>query len=405
MKAQSLKSNMIWNSVGSLYYSVCQWLITVAVARLASTYEAAGVLSVAMSVSNVFSQIGLFRIRSYQVSDIHEEVSSRQYVGFRLITIAISLVITFVYAYVTCSASMLPAVLIYMLFRMSDVFTDVLYGIDQQHERMDHCGKSLMLRASLFLSAFIAGLVLFDSLEVALVAMVLTTYPVLVIDYKIASRYADPRPSFDVAVAKRLFVSCLPAVVGMALCSIVVTYARQYLGACYGEEALGVYATVCTPIVLVQACATYVYAPLLGSFARKYDARDKAGLVRLILTVVAAMFGLFLLCALGFLLLGSWFLGIVFGPKIAGYGYLIYAGLFCSAFTAVVAFLSDLLISLRDMVGCFLGNFVGCLVSFPASWVLIPAVGLNGASYAIILSFFAASIVLGARLARLIRKS
>lgn len=395
---------MIWNSVGSLYYSVCQWLITVAVARLAGTYGAAGVLSVAMSVSNVFSQIGLYRIRSYQVSDIHEEVSSRQYVGFRLITIAISLVITSLYAFVTCSASMLPAVMIYMLFRMSDVFTDALYGIDQQHERMDHCGKSLIVRASLFLPAFIGGLLLFNSLEIALVAMALTTYPVLFIDYKIASRYADPRPSFDAAVVKKLFVTCLPSVVGMALCSVVVTYSRQYLGTCYGEEALGVYATVCTPIVLVQACATYVYAPLLGSFARKYDERDIPGLVRLIITVVVAMFCLFMLCALGFTLLGDWFLGIVFGPKIASYGYLIYAGLFCSAFTATVAFLSDLLIGLRDMVGCFLGNCVGCAVSFPAAWILIPEVGLNGASYAIILSYFVAVIVLGARLARLIRR-
>lgn len=48
MKQLSLKANMLWNSFGSLFYSGCQWLVTVMVVRLSTSYEAAGILAVAM---------------------------------------------------------------------------------------------------------------------------------------------------------------------------------------------------------------------------------------------------------------------------------------------------------------------------------------------------------------------
>lgn len=405
MKEKSLRSNMLWNSIGSLYYSACQWLITVAVARLSSTYGAAGVLAVAMSVSNIFSQIGLFRIRSYQVSDIHEKVSARQYVGFRIVTIALGLIITLIYMCFTCSRDSYIAISLYLVFRAGDVFIDVLHGVDQQHQRMDYCGISMIIRATLFLVAFIIGLGYFDSLEIALFGMVIATFPVIIYDYEISSRFTDVRPSFNLSTSKHLFLSCLPAVVGMSLCSVVVTYSRQFLGECYGSSSLGIYATVCTPIVIIQACASYVYAPLLGSFAERFEAKDASGFFRLVFTVALSMFALFALCAGVFVFFGKDLLRMVFGGTISRYDYLIYAGLFSSAFTALVAFLSDLLISIRDMSGCFIGNTIGCLVSFPLSWVLIPQTGLNGASYVVIISYFVTCTILLGFLYRSIRKS
>ena len=41
---------MAWNSIGSLFYSGCQWLTTVLIVRLTTGYDAAGVLALAMAV-------------------------------------------------------------------------------------------------------------------------------------------------------------------------------------------------------------------------------------------------------------------------------------------------------------------------------------------------------------------
>ena len=84
MEALSLKKNMLWNSVGSLMYLGCQWLVTVFVARMATDYESAGVLALAMAISNIFAHIALYRIRTYQVTDVNKSVSAQEYVAFQI---------------------------------------------------------------------------------------------------------------------------------------------------------------------------------------------------------------------------------------------------------------------------------------------------------------------------------
>ena len=49
-KKLSLQSSIAWNSIGSIFYLGCQWLMTVLVVWIAGL-ETAGILSLAMSVS------------------------------------------------------------------------------------------------------------------------------------------------------------------------------------------------------------------------------------------------------------------------------------------------------------------------------------------------------------------
>ena len=44
---------MLWNSAGSTIRLVCNYLITIAVVRLSHGFDAAGTLSLAMSIANL----------------------------------------------------------------------------------------------------------------------------------------------------------------------------------------------------------------------------------------------------------------------------------------------------------------------------------------------------------------
>ena len=349
MGSLSIKKNILWNSAGALTYSGCQWLITVLVVRLSPDYNAAGVLALAMAVSNVFAPIALYKIRAYQVSDVHENTSSGEYVGFRFVTIGLAFAIVTIYSALTCAPNSLPCIVLYLLFRAGDNFIDVLHGIDQQHFRMDYCGKSLALRGILFVVAFSLVLALTGVLELAVLSMSLVTYPVMIYDVKCAGSLSSVRPVFSWEKSVYLLKRCLPAVLGMAICNYVVTFARQYLGTVQGDAALGVYASVCTPVVLIQACSNYVYAPLLGVFAERLDQNDYAGFRSLLARVLLAFAAIFLGGALAFVFVGEWFLGLVFGPDIVAHAYLMYAAILSCALAACIAFLGDLLIAMRQM--------------------------------------------------------
>ena len=83
MEELSIKKNMAWNSIGSMFYLGCQWIITILVVRLSSDYTAAGTLALGMAIANIFNPIGYYKIRTLQVSDLSNAYSSCDYIGFR----------------------------------------------------------------------------------------------------------------------------------------------------------------------------------------------------------------------------------------------------------------------------------------------------------------------------------
>lgn len=385
---------MLWNSAGSLTYLGCQWLVTVLVARLSIGYDAAGVLAIAMAVSNIFAPMALFKIRAYQVSDVEGKMSSGEYVAFRFLTIVGAYAVIAIYVALTCNPDMFLPVALYLLFRTGDVFIDVLHAIDQQNYRMDYCGKSLSLRGVLFLCAFAAVFGLTNNLSLALVAMIAVTYPVIIYDVKKARQFGDLRPKITIPRASMLAKECLPAVIGTVCFMAVTSIARQLLGNLQGEEALGIYASVCTPAVIIQAGADYIYIPLLRLFAEYNHDKQRGKFKSLFLKVTAAIALLLAVCLGGFSLFGDSLLAFAFGSSIIPYTYLLYPALICVVLTAYVEFLGDLLITIRMMHGNLIGNAIALVFSIPSSFVCISVWGMNGVSFAISASYAIASTVM-----------
>ena len=392
--ANSIRSNIIWNTGGSLVFLGCQWLMTVLVVRLSSGYDAAGTLAVAIAVSNVFAPIALYKIRSYQVSDIKGEITSSEYVAFRAVTIGIALIIAIVYSLFTCSISNIPVVLAYLVFRIVEVFVDVLHGVDQLHGRMDYCGKSMALRGVLSLVAFAAVLSLTNVLFCAVIAMSITVYPVLLFDWKWAARFDALAPSFSFSKMIHLGKVCLPAVIGMACSHCVTTVARQYLGMVDGDAVLGIYASVCTPVLIVQAGASCVYAPLLGSFADAYLQQDRNRFVHLIRKVILSIVVLSVGACVLFLLFGRWFIGLVFGNDLVPYSYLLFAALICTSLTAFISFLNEICVVIREMKGTLVGTVTSLVLVVPSVAICVRLFDMNGVSIAISLSYFVGILIL-----------
>jgi hypothetical protein len=89
---------MLFNTVGSLMYQGCLWIITVLVVVLSDGYTDSGILSFAMTVGNMFTALGTYNMRTFQVSDVKNEYSQGTYVGFRCLTLVIALAVISAYS-------------------------------------------------------------------------------------------------------------------------------------------------------------------------------------------------------------------------------------------------------------------------------------------------------------------
>ena len=136
-KKVSIQKSIIWNSAGSMVYLITQWLISVLVVRL-SGVETAGILTLAMSVNNVFYSIAMQGIRNYQVSDMKEKYTSGIYVSSRLIICILSFLVCVGYALIAgYSYGSSLCIVAYCLFKMGEAFYDVRNLAEKMADGLD----------------------------------------------------------------------------------------------------------------------------------------------------------------------------------------------------------------------------------------------------------------------------
>ncbi len=390
-----LKVNVIWSSAGSLTKTACTWLMTIAVVRLSSGFNDAGVLALAMSISNLVFPIAEYRLRTVQVTDVRHEHSTAQYLGLRSISSVAALAIGIVYTLATTDRSALGVITVYVASQVIATYLEGYHAIEQRHMRMDYIGISYLLQGVGGLVAFVVGILAFQSLLAAVSLLALVTLAVgLFYDVPRARRFERIVPAIQWRHAVRTFTRLFPlAMVNTAL-SVVTLVPRQHLASTLGTEALGIYASIAAPTVIIQASATYIYTPVLGRLIELLTSQKQRGMKMLVrVCLLFVMLGA--VSCLAFWIAGRWLMVTLFGPEIETHVYLVQPALVMSLVTAFVWFTNDLLLGLRDFKGCFLGGIVAAVVTVIVTPSLTSLFGLNGPSAVGIVASLAALAVMG----------
>lgn len=385
---------MLWNTAGSLFYLLCNWLTTVLVVTLASGYEASGSLAVAMAVGNVFASIMLYKVRTIQVADIHNVCDASDYVGHRIVTMLIAAAFCVVYCMFTVSVGDLAVVFAYLLFKAIESFIDVLHGVDQKEDRFEYIGISQFVRGLLVVVAFVAGFLLFHDLVVAVLLMALSSIVVLLaFDIPKTSGLSAIRPSLARGKIAIIFKRATPGFFSLLICTMVISLVRQMFGMEYGNELLGVYAAIAAPTVIVQAAASYLYAPLLGPLAYSWSRGDVAAMIRTVARFALMLVAIIGICVILFSLFGEPVFSFVFQKDMSGNMYLVTPLLICTGLTAAVYFALDLLMITAENVGAVVSSAASLLVALCAMHALFGIAGANGISLTIIFAQLANLIV------------
>lgn len=388
------KKNIVFNAFGSLVYLGCQWLLTVIVVRLTDNLSYAGDLALAMSIANIFVPFAQYRIRTFQISDVTHEYATGEYLGFRLFTISISLIGIMIYSFFTCDSDSLLCVFLFLLYKSVELVIDVFHGLDQQNYRMDYVGISFAIRGVLSVLSFSIALLLDLGLEIAILAMTVSTLPVcLFFDRSKASQFDSLRVIFNYSKYKQLLVMCFLPAASLFACSIAMTFPRQLLDGEWGSAYLGIYASVASPVAIIQAGASYIYTPLLGRFAQAYHDGDSLLFRSLFIKVMAAMALCIAVMCILFQLFGYPLLFIFYGENVAHHTELLLPMILCSMCTVMLWFANDLLVVMRKIRQSFVGNGIACGLAIASAFYLVDAFGMNGVSYTGIIGYGLAFIV------------
>lgn len=262
-KRLPLRWNFAWAFVANVIYGASQWGIIVLLAKLTTAADV-GAFALSLAVCTPLFTFTNLHLRETQATDALKEYSFADYLGLRLITSLVALVM--LGAIVSFTEYSLPIVLAILGLGISKYFesmSDLTYGLFQQQERMDRVGVSLVLRGCLGLLGFAVGLYVTGNATGGIAGLALSSgCVVLAYDMRhglrmLRERSTPQRDCEDSRLAiSRAFLTAdpinvaklakltVPLGIVMVLISLQASIPRYLIESYLGQSALGVFAAM-----------------------------------------------------------------------------------------------------------------------------------------------------------------
>lgn len=374
------KSNVIWNTFGSVFYSACQWIITIIVVHIAN-FETAGHLSLAMTMSSSFSAISLFSMRNYQISDVQNEFSTNQYVSSRIWTCMLSFIGCVIVAPFGHSIFQAFCIISFMLIRVAEAIVDVMHGINQKYDKYDYIGLSFIYRGIVTVVVFTLCLFISKNLLLTLFVMAILNLLVAIL-FDCRKTYGLEKYQLILKEAGiwSLLKKCFPLVIFTFLLSLENFIPKNVLENVNGATELGIYSTIASPTLVVQVFASVVFSPFMPIFSKTYYEGKYDEFRKMLHKTYLLLVALCVVVTIGAMLLGKIGLTILFGKDILENYYLFMPIVYCTLFTGICWILSAIVILLRKIKELLLAIIVDFILCIAITYPVINEFGKNGVS-------------------------
>jgi O-antigen/teichoic acid export membrane protein len=397
----SLRRNFSWTFAGNIIYSACQWGILVVLAKLGNP-EMVGQYGLAMAIATPVLALSSLQLRQVLTTDVKETVAFGEYLGFRLLTTILSLVVISGIAF-----SRRASLLVVMIMGVSqgiEMVSDLYYGRMQFQDNMDRIAKSMIIRGILGLAAMLAGVYLTHSVLWGVVGLTIARAVVL-LGYDITKRtQLLPREATDQAEAEELFrmgagilrprwtmgpqselfrTSISLGVIAM-LVSLLPNIPRYFLVGSMGERALGIFTATAFLVSTGNLIMTAMGQAAFVRLAKLYGARDVTGFHKLLVRLL----GLALFLGVGGIgvavVFGRLLLTLIYRPEYAEHTDLLVTMMVAGALTYVGSVFASAVTSARSFNPQIPVLASAVTAGAIASFLLIRPYGLLGAGLAVV---------------------
>lgn len=188
--------------------------------------------------------------------------------------------------------------------------------------------------------------------------------------------------------ARELFGVGLPLLLSILAPTVITALPKLLIQFEEGDDLAGIFSTLSTPTIIVPTLAISVFAPFIVPFTNIARSGDMASLRKQFTKVVMLIAGFGLVCVILSLLLQDWVFGTFYGEEMEPYSqYFALLMLGITAYT-VGTIGTTVLITKSQGPYAAAASFMALLISMPLFMIMIPGSGVEGASWALVASYF-----------------
>ena len=149
----NMKKTYIWTVLAGSVYAGSSFLMSMFTSKYIGVAQA-GILALALTIGNQLVTIGLYNIRTFQVSDVTEKYTFSDYCVLRVLTVSAMLLVGVIWVLKDSHQGVkLAAIGFAILFRAIEAVSDLLEGRYQQKGRYDVACKGVFVKVLSYLAA------------------------------------------------------------------------------------------------------------------------------------------------------------------------------------------------------------------------------------------------------------
>lgn len=387
----SLRENFSWIAVGNVCFGACQWGIVVLLAKLGSA-QMVGQFALSLSIATPIAVFFQFGLRQLLATDVDARFEFASYFTLRsmLTLLAVGVTLCIVATGVVLREAVLVLVLV-SIERAIGSWSDIIFGAFQQRGRMNVIGKATILNGILSLSLMGGGVWVTGSLLVGVFGYLIgTAVPLLAyLIPKESMALCESTGAWFTSEGRDLYALLrlsYPLAFVTFFIAVTASIPRLILEHTSGAEDVGLFAglsyLLIAGVTIVGALGQAASPRLAELFIANETKRFWALAGKMM--GIAAMFGV-----IGFIAtyaFGGWMLRIVYSQQYAGSVGVLKILMVSATFTFAASIAGFSIIATRKLIAqAWLAACVAIVCGL-ASLFLIPAFGLNGAAWSLVLT-------------------
>ncbi len=380
----SKTSGAIWNTIAGSVNAGQSAIILVFISRRLGL-EIAGMVTIAFAIAQIFLSISKYGIRNYQVTDVKEQTSFKEYLSTRIITLVVTVIaftIYLIYSLQTGTTALKAWIILeVVVLKLVDGFEDVFVGRFQQLGRLDIGAKimgvrmiistivisvSVLLGADICLSLFL-GIISSVFLDIY---FLIITLPKACIDQK----------KVDFSKISQLLKVCLSLCIGTTL-AIYIGNVPKYMINDYMDEATqAIFGYIMLPVFVVTLLNQFIYQPMIKGLGDLWEQRDVKAFQMRILRQFLIVFGIVIIVLVVGLTIGLPILSFLYGTDLNGYKLEFTVLLFGGGFYALAYYLNIPITTIRLQNTLAVGYALAALFALLSGKWFVTQRGMMGAA-------------------------
>ncbi len=341
------KKNFIWNMVGATVNAVTSLFFLIIVTRTNGT-NIAGIFTFGFSLACMFQVISNYAGRAYQVTNNDDIITDSDFVYNRISSCLLMLVTVLVYLLIKGYDSTKNAViLLFVVYRIIESFTDVMYGVVQKHDELYKVGISLFLKGAVgtivfFATDLLTGDVILSILSLLPVSLLITAF----YDYRNFKRFYK-RERYNLRKNIDLFKLGFFVFAFTFLTQFILNAPKYAIDDYATNEMQTVYGIISMPISVIILCSQFIIHPLLVKFAELIKTGEYKQLLKLSAKMAVAISAIGILGVIAAYFLGVPIFELVYGINLKNYRLPLLVIIVGSTFFGISFMVSNILTAMR----------------------------------------------------------